>query len=97
MLTRFHGVENGRGIIERVQDVEDILERNKALQGERQRNETFHHVGTIPNVIMERWLNEEHARGNVDLRLYTQEFDQLVFRKLRDPEWQWLRTTSKRF
>lgn len=81
----------------RVQDVEDILERNKALQNMPQRAETFHHVASVPNVFLEKWLNEEYARGNVNLRLFTPEFDQLVFRKLRDPDWAWLRTTDKRF
>ena len=43
-------------------------------------------------MILVRLLNEEHARGNVGLRLFGKEFDELVARKLRDPEWQHLRT-----
>lgn len=81
----------------RVQDVEDIIETNKRLQNEPQRRETFHHIASIPNVFLERWLNEEYLRGNVNLRLFTPEFDKLVMKKLRDPEWSWLRTTDKRF
>jgi hypothetical protein len=76
------------------QDVEPILEANKALRGEpsRRRGDWGRHVATIPNVILVRWLNEEYARGNVSLRMFTAEFDQLIDRKLRDPDWAYLRT-----
>ena len=82
---------------ERVQDVEPILDANKAAQNERQTPDGFHYVGEIPNVILERWLNEEYVRGNTSLTLGSHEFNQIIMRKLRSSEWQWLRTTSKRF
>jgi hypothetical protein len=50
------------------------------------------HVAKIPNVIYVKWLDEEHARGNTDLRLFTPEFDEVVERKLKDPDWFYLRT-----
>jgi len=74
------------------QDVEPILARNAELRGEPQRNDWGRHIATIPNVILIRWLNEEYARGNVSLRMFTREFDELVARKLMDPEWKYLRT-----
>jgi hypothetical protein len=74
------------------QDVEPILERNHALRGEPQRSDWGRHVATIPNVILVKWLNEEHARGNTRLRLFGREFDALVARKLADPDWKFLRT-----
>jgi hypothetical protein len=74
------------------QDVEPILERNHALRGEPQRSDWGRHVATIPNVILVRWLNEEYARGNTQLRIFTKEFDELVARKLEDPDWAYLRT-----
>jgi hypothetical protein len=77
------------------QDVEPILEHNKALRGEpqppRRRGDFGRHVASIPNVILVRWLNEEHARGNTRLRLFSPEFNALVARKLRDPDWKHLR------
>lgn len=82
---------------ERVQDVEPILDRNKALATERQDADAFHHIGDIPNVILERWLNEEYARGNVGLTLGSQEFLRLCVSKLRSSEWQWLRATDRKF
>jgi hypothetical protein len=78
------------------QDVEPILERNHLLrsmpQPPRRRGDWGRHVATIPNVILVRWLNEEYARGNVQLRMFTTEFDALVARKLSDPDWKFLRT-----
>jgi len=82
-------------VAETMQDVEPILERNKALRSEpqppRRRGDWGRHVATIPNVILVKWLNEEHARGNVALRLFSKEFDAVIARKLRDPEWRYLR------
>jgi len=52
------------------QDVEPILERNAALRGEPQKSDWGRHVATIPNVILVRWLNEEYARGNTQLRIF---------------------------
>ena len=73
------------------QNVEPILDRNRALRGEPQRSDWGRHVATIPNVILVKWLNEEYARGNLALRMFTAEFNELVARKLNDPEWAYLR------
>jgi len=78
--------------VEHRQDVEPILEWNRASRAEEQRSDWGRHVARIPNVIYVRWLNEEHARGNTRLRLFTPEFDAIVQRKLGDPEWAYLRT-----
>jgi hypothetical protein len=74
------------------QDVEPILARNHVLRNEPQRSDWGRHIATIPNVILVRWLNEEYARGNTQLRMFTREFDELVATKLRDPDWKFLRT-----
>ena len=76
------------------QDVEPILDRNKALQGEPQACDWGRHVASVPNVILVQWLNEEYARGNTGLRMFTAEFNELVARKLRDPDWRFLRTDT---
>lgn len=86
--------DGNKTIVEQVQDVEGILEQNKAMRAERQTSEWGRHVASIPNVIMVRWLNEEYMRGNINLRMFTTEFDELVARKLKDPEWAYLRTDS---
>ena len=63
----------------------------KRWQNERQRGD-FRKVASIPLNIINTWLNEEWARGNVDLKMGGREFDLLVQRKLNDPDWRWLRT-----
>jgi hypothetical protein len=90
--TRLH--KEGDGFIaERIQDVEPILENNKRLQNEPQdRKSSFRHIASIPNIFIERWLNEEYARGNVDIKMFGPEMDKIVEQKLKDPDWKWLRT-----
>jgi len=78
------------------QDVEDIVERNKARQNERQSGD-WHHIAEIPCNILNMWLHTEWERGNVSLTPFGPEMDALVKRKLRDPDWAWLRATNRRF
>lgn len=93
ILTRVHSDVSERKLtFERVQDVEAIIENNKRLQSEPQKSDWGRHVASIPNVILEHWLNEEYERGNTTLKLFRPEMDALVDRKLRDPDWRWLRT-----
>ena len=93
METRFH-FDDGNMIVENVQDVGDIVENNKRLRSVAQKSDWGRHVASIPNVIMTRWLNEEWAKGNTTIRLFGPEMDALVERKLKDPEWAYLRTDS---
>jgi hypothetical protein len=77
----------------RTQDVEDIIEHNKNLQNMPQdRKANWRHIATIPNIFIEQWLFEEYARGNLALKWSDQEFEQIIARKLQDPDWRWLRT-----
>jgi hypothetical protein len=86
---------NGEDLaVKHTQDVEPILEANKRLRDERQKSDWGRHVASIPNVIYMRWLQEEYDRGNVSLRPFTQEMDDIVAKKLKDPEWAYLRTDS---
>lgn len=75
----------------RVQDIEPYLEHNKQLRATEQKG-NWRHTSTIPNVILMKWLNEEIDRGHKGLRLYSQEFDKIIQRKLNDPDWAYLRT-----
>lgn len=74
------------------QDVEDIIENNKRLQTTPQKSDWGRHVASIPNNIINLWLQQEWDRGNTSITLFGDEFDKLVARKLRDPDWRWLRT-----
>lgn len=86
--------DDDKMVVESSQDVADILDNNKRLRSMAQKSDWGRHVASIPNVIMTRWLNEEWARGNTTIRLFGKEMDELVERKLKDPEWAYLRTDS---
>ncbi len=69
------------------EDVESVLERNALLRTMEQTNtDGLTHVATIPNAIMLQWLNEEWMRGN-DVKYLSKEFNEIVDRKLKDPDW----------
>lgn len=91
--TKIHLDSNGQDLaVESIQDVEPILEHNKMLRTMEQKSDWGREIAEIPNVILIRWLNEEHAKGNEDLRLFTPEFDLIIKKKLQDPDWAHLRT-----
>lgn len=97
VLVRPHLDSNGKGLaIEHIQDVDPILEWNRLARKEEQHSDWGRHVARIPNVIYVKWLDEEYARGNTGLRMFTPEFDLIVQQKLRDPEWAHLRTDRPR-
>jgi hypothetical protein len=89
VLTRAHLDPNGEDLtVQHWQDVGPILERNKALRSEPQRSDWGRHIASIPNVIITRWMNETGVMP------FTKEFDEIIARKLRDPEWAYLRTDN---
>ncbi|WP_315731656.1 MULTISPECIES: hypothetical protein [unclassified Bradyrhizobium] len=91
-IARFHLDPNGQDLaIEHIQDVEPVLDWNKEARRDEQRSDWGRHVARIPNVIYVKWLDEEHAKGNTHLRMFTEEFDKIVQKKLQDPEWSYLR------
>lgn len=73
-------------VVEKIQDVEAILEHNKDLQSEPQKSDWGRHIASVPDVIVTKWLNEEYARGNTDLRYLGPGFDEWFQRKLQDPD-----------
>lgn len=81
-------------VLDRVQDVEPHLDFNKFLQSLKQKSDWGRHVAHIPNIFYEKWLREEWDRGNTHLRPFTPEFDELVERKLQDPDWKFLRVDN---
>jgi hypothetical protein len=90
VLPRIHLDSDGRALtIEHVQDVEAILDRNKALQREPQKSDFARHVATIPNVVLIQWMNQEGADV---LRMSSDEFGVFIRKKLADPDWRHLRT-----
>ena len=92
VIVRPHFDPDGRHLaIEHVQDVSQILDWNHEARRGEQHSDWGRHVARIPNVIYVKWFDEEHARGNTHLRMFTEEFDRIVQKKLQDPEWMYLR------
>lgn len=76
-----------------VQDVEPVLDQNARLRNTPQKSEWSRHIASVPNIVCHRWMVEEHARGNL-VRYLSPEWDQVVARKLNDPEWAYLRVDN---
>jgi hypothetical protein len=82
--------------IETQQDVEPLLNRNKALQNNEEyskqgiKNEMWH-FAHVPIVVQLKWLvkygaeNDPMKKGN----------EKLLFSLLNDPEWRYLKATNK--
>ena len=93
-IKSYHDYDHSTGVmhIQKVQDVEPILERNKALantnHSELGRKRSWWHCATVPNVVIEKWLSEE------GINFYKKDHWPAVKRKLNDPEWRYLRTGS---
>lgn len=85
---------NDTTIIHREQDVTPILEMNKAMQNdgdvwkEGVKN-SWAHYAQIPNIVIEKWLNEK------GVNVYNKDHQKAVFRLLNDPEYRYLKTTTK--
>jgi len=83
--------EAGQITVEHWQDCEPILDHNKLLRDQPQKSDWCKHVASIPNGVLLKWLHEEWARGNM-IKAFGPEMDEVIERKLNDPDWKWLRT-----
>ncbi len=93
LQVKVHLDSNGQDLaVEHIQDVEDILEWNKEARREEQSSDWGRHIARIPNVTLMQWYDEACASGRTELRMFSKEFDEIVYRKLKDPEWAYLRT-----
>ena len=90
----FHNDEiTGKWAIETVQDVDPILDVNKALQNDEDYSKDgikkeFWHVARIPVVIQEKWLRED------GINIYNKDHWHKVKQKLNDPDYLYLKTTT---
>lgn len=96
-VSRKYHVDNGERTITfvSVQDVEPILDLNKEDRSETQTSDWSRRIARVPSAVMLQWFHEEHRRGNTQLRMYSKEFDELMFKKLNDPDYAYLRTDRK--
>lgn len=96
--------ETGDLIIKRTQDVSAILENNREManandQGWRKKDDKSLLIASIPNIVIEMWLKEgiNVWLAKVDRRTGRPNWHlKQVLRRLDDPEWRYLKTTSMR-
>ena len=87
---------SGRNAVIRSEgEIDPFLEANATLRTQQQKSDWGRHVARVPNIITVKWLNEEWNRGN-DIRLFSKEWNELVERKLQDPDWAYLRVDGPR-
>ena len=86
--------ETDMTVISRLQDVEPILELNKAKANDtdltkRGFNESWWEYASIPNIVIEKWKTE------FGIDVYNKDHWKAIFKKLNDPEYRYLKTTAK--
>lgn len=88
---------DGTFLIETHQDLEPLLEHNKRLQNSghdgfnKERDRV--HVGTIPAIIIHKWLLED---GFNALAIHDPDVQRKLKQKLNDPQYAYLRTSNIR-
>ena len=73
-------------ITTRTQDVEPILEENKARRNHGIVGKDWRHAASIPNIIIEKWIKEK------GVNVFNKDHMPKVKQLLNDPEWAYLRT-----
>jgi hypothetical protein len=81
-------------ILHREQDISKMLDMNKALQNEDEHTKRgiksgWWHYANIPNIIIEKWLNE------LGVNVYDKDHEKKVYSLLNQPEYRYLKTTTK--
>lgn len=88
---KFIDGEGSRFHVRRTYDVEPDLKRAARLRSEGSgKSETFWHVGSIPTVVLEEWARE------AGINVMSKEMDEVIMRKLNDPDWAKLRVAKGR-
>lgn len=86
----YSGEKRGDIIVNRVQDVEPILDRNKRLSTDGDgysESRELRRVGSIPLVVVEQWMRE-----GVDV--FNPDHVPEVKRRLNSSDWAFLRTSG---
>jgi len=85
---RFHG-HGDSFTVEAIQDTAPILDRNKAMQNAGKQTGDLRLVASIPAIFIEKFLNEKGANL---LSLGKSDFEQVIRRMRRDPDYRHLFT-----
>ena len=86
---------NKQNILTEVQDVRSIIESNKLKQNDTDyskkgiKNDWWEYA-QIPVIIQSKWLHED------GINIHNKNHKKAVYKKLNDPEYRWLKTTTGR-
>jgi hypothetical protein len=83
--------EDGTFTIISEQDTAPLLDLNRAMANHNDGytpSRDMRRVASIPQVVMEAWLQEANYDQNA--------FKEIVAKRLDDPDWKWLRTADFR-
>ena len=95
VVSTFHYEESGdRAIIQTSQDCEAIVERNKAVQNQKNDLSFGRWTASIPLNIAQKWMQEDGVNW---LALPKKEKSAYLRKKLNDPNWRHLRTSPGMF
>jgi hypothetical protein len=83
-------------IVNRVQDVEPIMDWAKMLAEQPQHGRDFHHKWSLPAVMVEKFYNDYCG---VEYKPMNQEFWEWVHKKMQDPQYKkfWTYDTANPF
>lgn len=90
VTTDFHYHADDTFTINSYQDVEPVLDQNKRLQNLNDGyspSREFRRLASIPLVVWQQWQKEGMPRFGYERKAW-------IRKKLADPDWQWLRTSS---
>ena len=95
LITQFEIVSDTAFNVLRTQDVGGIIEANKRDQNDRDFNNGYtpsrdmKHVARIPLLVLEQWAKEA---GIPKRKIYGKEMNEIIRKKLNDPDNRFLRT-----
>lgn len=90
-MTTTMEIDGDKTNISKSQDVEGILNYNKAKSnelGKKIYSDAYNHVASIPAILIAKWLTEEN------LDIYNPDHSERLKRKLNSNEYMYLRTSE---
>lgn len=89
-------------IAKRTQDCTAIIDNNREIQNWsrdrvwKSKEDKWMMFASIPNIIIEQWLKEgvDVYRAKCDRNGVPNDHMRAVLKRLRDPDWRWLKTTE---
>ena len=96
----FYDATHKRSIIKFTQDIEPIVERNKARQKNpvsyTKKGQTFHHVAEVPFTMIYKWLAEDGLEPRRLFRMGKEDKNRWLAKHLNDNDNKYLRSVTGR-